>query len=92
MALDPKVLEDALFEADIELIRKAHVNKDQTPPELSEDEEATIREKAEAYSLAIYNWLVEGGITTEHVIGSINVAGTPSAQSNVVPVFGKVVF
>lgn len=87
--LDPRVLEDALYEADIKLIEKSHEDQDQPPPDLGDDELARIRDKAREYSLAIARWLKAAEIETTHLTGEIVVSGSPATQSNAAPIFGS---
>lgn len=96
MALDPNALKLALKQVDINLITQSYIDNEVDPPTISQEVQDQIDERAEGYANAIYNWIltatvsttVSTNVNTTHAPATINVAGSPAAQSNPLPVFG----
>lgn len=96
MALDPNALKLALKQVDINLITQSYIDNEVDPPTIDEPMERKIDQRAEGYANAIYNWIltatvsttVSTSVNTTHAPATINVAGSPAAQSNPLPVFG----
>lgn len=79
MALDPMLLSANLFEA---------FSKN---TELTKEAQEELQKKCDDISFAILDFVLSIDITaiTTFAPGQINVAGTPAAQSNPVPIVGK---
>lgn len=94
MALNPNNLAISLQAIEEATIIEAYIANG-VPPVIDPATKERIRRKCQDTANAIYAWVITATVTTPisvqtlHPIGAITTAGSPSAQSNVVPVIGS---